>query len=179
LKQPNVAVLHVAHGESLQPANLDRRFALFRHDACAFAQHFGGANSPAAFAQNIRFEDYARRAAYISRHDALDEAGHIDPRRARLRAGSVKAVEAPRGFDGRLTRFHGRRNIGKILFVSLRRQLRSGFAKGHALTSSSRSPLKHATRWTTFSTGHQGRNSSAILALPDKRNRARICSHAA
>ena len=104
LEQLNVAVQHMIHGESLQPANLDGLLALLDHHARAFAQHFGGANSPATFAQNIRFEDHARRPAHIARHDALDEAGHIDARRTRLRARSVKTIEAPRGFDGRLAR---------------------------------------------------------------------------
>ena len=175
VKQPNVAVQHMIHGESLQPANLDGLLALLDHDARAFAQHFGGANAPATFAENIRFQDHARRAAHIRRHDALDEAGHVDPRGTRLNAGSVKTIEAPRGFDGRLARVHRRRDVRKILFVFFRGQFRRGLAKGHALTSSSCSPLKYATRWTNFPTGRQGQNSSAILASPDKSNVRRIC----
>ncbi len=107
VEQPNVAVQHMVHGESLQPANLDRLLALFDHDARAFAQHFRRANSPAAFAENIRFQNHARRPAHIRRHDALDKAGHIDPRRARLNARSVKTIRhradsiaACRAFNG-------------------------------------------------------------------------------
>src|ERR1700674_3880699 len=165
----------MVHGESLQPANLDRLLAFLHHDASAFAQHFGRADSSAALAKNIRFEDDARRPAQIRRHDALDEPGHIDPRRTRLYARSVKTIETPRRFDGRLARVHRRRDVRKILFVLFRGQFRRGFAKGHALTSSSWSPLKHATRWTNFPTGHRGQISSAILALHGKSKASRIC----
>src|SRR4029077_11826628 len=45
VKQSNVAVQHMVHSESLQPANLDRLLAFLDHDARAFAQHFRWANS--------------------------------------------------------------------------------------------------------------------------------------
>ena len=156
LEQLNLAVQHMVHSEPLQPADLDGLLAFLDHDARALAQDFGGTNSSATFAQNIRFEDHARRPAHIARHDALDETGHIDPRRARLNARSIEAIETPRGFNRRLARIHRRRDVRKILFVFFRRQFRRGLAKGHALTSNSMSPLKHATRWTNFPTGHQG-----------------------
>src|SRR4029077_7410209 len=171
VKQSNVGVQHMVHSKSLQPANLDRLLAFLDHDARAFAQHFRWANSSTTFAKNIRFKNDARRPAHIPRHDSLDEAGHIDPCWTRLNARSVKTIKPPRRFDGGLARVHRRRDVGKILFVLFRRQLRRGFAKGHALTSSSWSPLKHTTRWTNFPPGRRGQHYSAILASPDKSNR--------
>ncbi len=111
----------MAHRESLQPADLDGLLAFLDHHACTLAQHFGGAYSPATFAQNIRFEDYARRTAHVARHDALDKAGHIDPRGARLNAGRVKTIKTPRGFDSRLASIQRRRDVRKVLFVFFRR----------------------------------------------------------
>ncbi len=72
------------------------------HHASAFAEDFGGANAPAAFSQNIRLKNDSRRAANIAGHDPFDEARNIDVRRTCDRAGSVKAIEAARSFDGRL-----------------------------------------------------------------------------
>ena len=127
----------MVHGESLQPANLDRLLAFLDHHARAFAQHFGRTDSSAAFAQNIRFQNHARRPAHIRRHDALDEARAHRFAWDTPDAGSVKTIETPRGFDGRLARVHRRRDVRKILLVFFRRQFRRGLAKGHALTSSS------------------------------------------
>src|SRR5580704_1797743 len=167
------------HGKSLQPSNLDGLLAFLDHHTRALAEHFGRTNSSAACAEDIRLEDHARRPAHIRRHDPLDEPRHIDPRRARLNTRRVKTVEATGRFDGRLPRVHRRRDVREILFVLLRGKFRRGFAQGHALSSCLWSPLKHTARWTYFPTGHRGQISSAILALPDKSNRWRICNHAA
>src|SRR4029077_1811393 len=160
LEELDLAVQHVVHRKPLQPANLDGPLAFFDHHARAFAKHFGGTNSPATFPKNIRLQNDPRRAPRVPRHNALDKAGHVDSRRTRLYAGSVKTIETSGGFDGRLARVHRRRDVRKILLVFFRRQFRRGLAKWHALTSSSDSALKHATRWTNFPTGRRVWNSS-------------------
>src|SRR5580692_1215111 len=164
----------MAYRESLQAANLNGSLALLDHDACAFAQNFGRANPSAAFPKNIRFEDHARRPAQIRGHDALDKSRHIDSRRTGLRAGSVKAIEAARGLDCGLSLIQLGRDIRKVLLVFFRRQPRRGLAKRHALTSNSKSPLKHTTRWTLFPPGFGVQDSSDILAPPHKSNPCRI-----
>ena len=67
MKQANVAVENMIDRVSLQAADLNRLLALLVHDAGAFAEHFGGTNTPTAFTQDIRFQDDPGRAANVFR----------------------------------------------------------------------------------------------------------------
>ena len=132
----NIAVEHVIDGVALQASDFNGLLPFFVHHAGAFAKHFRGADTSAAFSQNICFEDDAGRPANIGGHDAFDEAGNVDPGGTGNRARGIKAIETPRGLDGRLPRIHRRRDVGKNLFSYC-----SGVSLGAVSRSGMRSPL--------------------------------------
>src|SRR5713101_6606745 len=142
VKKLNLAVEHVIHGVPLQTPNLDGFHAFLFHHASALAKNLCGANSPAALAEDVGFENHARGTAQIAGEYFLDECGYVNVRGAGDRARCVETVEAARGLDGRLPWRNRRHNFRKILFVLFGRELRCGFSERHGVICAARATLE-------------------------------------
>ena len=88
-----VVGIEMIHRVALQPADLDGLLVVAMHHASAFAQaHPRGRRASNSAREYSQSRIVSRGAAQISAGDFLDEARHVDVRRAGGGAGRVETV---------------------------------------------------------------------------------------
>ena len=78
------------------------------------AKDFRRTDPGATAAEDVRREDFLRRALYVVLMDIADERGNVDVARTGIHARRVIAIQAARGFQLGLAVVERRRQVGEM-----------------------------------------------------------------